>query len=72
MKKLIPVLYNNFLSLSLSLSASDDGDYEVSAEMLIHEDIDDERTLEEEEERMEEEGEEEDTETELLDLQKVN
>lgn len=40
--------------------------------MLIHEDIDDERTLEEEEERMEEEGEEEDTETELLDLQKVN
>ena len=70
LKKLIPVLYNNFVSLSLS--ASDDGDYEVSAEMLIHEDIDDERTLEEEEERMEEEGEEEDTETELLDLQKVN
>ena len=73
-KKIVKIntsLYNNFC-LSLSLSASDDGDYEVSAEMLIHEDIDDERTLEEEEERMEEEGEEEDTETELLDLQKVN
>ena len=51
--------------------ASEDGDYEVSAEMLIHEDIDDERTLQEEEERMEEEGEGGDTEDELIDLQKV-
>lgn len=30
-------------------SPIDDGEFEVTAEMLIHEDIDDERTLEEEE-----------------------
>ena len=57
--------------LFLYFTASEDGDYEVSAEMLIHDDIDDERTLQEEEERMEEEDEGEDTEDELIDLQKV-
>lgn len=51
----------------LSSPVSDDTDYEVSAEMLIHGDIDDERTLEEEE-IMDQEGE---IEGELSDLQKV-
>jgi hypothetical protein len=44
--------------------ASDDTEYEVSADMLIHEDVDDERTLDEEEMEHEED------ENELYDLQK--
>ena len=44
-----------------------DGEYEVTADMLIHEDIDDERTLEEEEDDILKE----DQDKELSDLQKV-
>ena len=59
-----PRLQMEFFSFT---TEEQDGDYEVTADMLIHEDVDDERTLEEDEDNQGEEGYQE----ELLELQKV-
>ena len=49
------------------LCCTEDGEFEVTAEMLIHEDVDDEQTLAEEE-ALQSEGEAKD---EMADLQQV-